>query len=273
MSTTNVTPDFSAIKQRQQAAWSAGDYAVIGTRLSITGERLCEAVDLQAGESILDVACGNGNASLAAARRGAEVTGVDYVPALMEHARERATAERMAITFQVGDAEALAWPEATFDVVLSIFGVMFTPRQEQAARELMRVCRPGGRIGLANWTPDSFVGQIFRTLGRYITPPAGLSSPMLWGTEARLQELFGSGVSDMQIKRRDYVFRYRSAAHLVDTFSTYYGPIERAMATLPPEGQAGLTADLTALANHFNRAGQSALAVPSEYLEIVAHRA
>jgi SAM-dependent methyltransferase len=273
MTTTTMTPDFAAIKRRQQAAWSAGDFGVIGTTLAITGERLCEAVDLQAGEAVLDVACGNGNATLAAARRWATVTGIDYVPALIERALERAAAERLPITFQVADAEALPFPDASFDVVLSTYGVMFTPMQEQAAAELLRVCRPGGRIGLANWTPDGFVGQIFRIIGRYIPPPAGLSSPMLWGAEQRLQELLGPGVSDLHIRRRDYIFRYRSAEHWLHIFRTYYGPMERAFAALPADGQAALAADLIDLAKRSNRAGQSAFAAPAEYLEVVAHRA
>jgi SAM-dependent methyltransferase len=273
MTTTTVTPDFAAIKLRQQAAWSAGDFAVIGTTLAITGERLVEAVDLQAGEAVLDVACGNGNASLAAARRWAEVTGIDYVPALIERARERAAAEQLPITLQVGDAEELPFPDASFDVVLSTYGVMFAPRQEQAAAELLRVCRPGGRIGLANWTPDGFVGQIFRVIGRYIPPPAGLASPMLWGDEQRLQELLGPGVSELHIRRRDFIFRYHSAEHWLHVFRTYYGPMERAFATLPADGQAALAADLIDLAQRFNRAGQAAFAAPGEYLEVVAHRA
>lgn len=273
MTTTTTTPDFAAIKHRQQAAWSAGDYAIIGTTLAITGERLCEAVDLQAGETVLDVACGNGNATLAAARRWAEVTGVDYVPALIERARERAAAEQLPLSVRVGDAEALPWPAASFDVVLSTFGVMFTPMQKQAAAELLRVCRPGGRIGLANWTPDGFVGQMFRLMGRYIPPPADLSSPLLWGTEQRLQELLGPGVSELRIRRRDYIFRYHSAEHWLHIFRTYYGPMERAFATLPADGRAALAADLIDLAKRSNRAGQSALAVPGEYLEVVAQRA
>ncbi len=272
MTATSTTLDLVAIKGRQQAAWSTGDYAVVGTTLTITGELLCEAIDLQAGERVLDVACGNGNAALAAARRYAEVTGVDYVPALIERARERAGGERLPVTFQVGDAEALPVPDAAFDAVVSIFGVMFTPDQERAAAELLRACRPGGRIGLVNWTPDSFIGQLFKTIAGYVPPPAGLRSPMLWGTEERLRELFADGISALQTTRRQYVFRYRSAEHLLEVFRNYYGPMTRTFAALPAEGQAALAADLLDLARRHNRAGDRALAAPSDYLEVVAVR-
>ena len=272
MTATSTTVDLVAIKDRQQAAWSTGDYAVVGTTLSITGELLCEAIDLQAGERVLDVACGNGNAALAAARRFAEVTGVDYVPALIERARERANAERLPVTFQVGDAEALPVPDAAFDAVVSIFGVMFTPDQERAAAEMLRACRPGGRIGLVNWTPDSFIGQVFKTIGRHVPPPAGLRSPMLSGTEERLRELFADGISTLQVTRRQYVFRYHSAEHWLEVFRTYYGPMTRTFAALPAEGQAALEAELLDLARRLNRAGERALAAPSDYLEVVAVR-
>ncbi|MFC7551108.1 class I SAM-dependent methyltransferase [Pseudoroseomonas wenyumeiae] len=186
VSTPSSPPDFTALKQRQQANWASGDYAVIGVTLQIVGEQLCEAVDLRSGERVLDVAGGNGNASLAAARRFAEVTCTDYVPALLERARLRAEADHLPMQVQTADAEALPFPDASFDVVLSTFGVMFTPDQEKAAAEMARVCRPGGRIGLANWTPGSFVGRLFQLLGRFLPPPAGVRSPALWGTEERL---------------------------------------------------------------------------------------
>jgi ubiquinone/menaquinone biosynthesis C-methylase UbiE len=271
--TTSATSDLAAIKARQQVAWSTGDYAVIGATLSITGELLCEAIDLQAGERLLDVACGNGNAALAAARRFADVTGIDYVPALIERARERAAGERLAATFQIGDAESLPVPDAAFDAVVSIFGVMFTPDQERAAAELLRACRPGGRIGLVSWTPDGFIGHVFRTIGRHAPPPAGLRSPMLWGTEERLRQLFAGGVNSLQTTRRQYVFRYRSAEHWLEVFRTYYGPMTRAFATLSDEGQAALAAELLDLARRHDRAGDGALSVPSDYLEAVAVRA
>src|SRR6185295_12558483 len=224
MITTQPQVDLTAVKSRQQATWSSGDYAVIGTTLAITGELLCEAVELRAGQRVLDVAAGNGNATLAAARRWADVTTTDYVPALLERGRARAVAERLDVTFQEADAEQLPFADRSFDVVLSIFGVMFTPNQEQAAQELLRVCRPGGKIGLANWTPDGFIGHVFRTIGKYVPPPAGVKPPALWGTEQRLRELFGADIAKLTVNRRMFVFRYRSAEHFLDVFRTYYGP-------------------------------------------------
>ncbi len=267
------TIDFDVVKTRQQATWSAGDYAVIGTALQVIGESLCEAVDLAAGSRVLDVAAGNGNAALAAARRGGQVTAVDYVPSLLERIRARADADGLVVETRTGDAEALELADASFDVVLSTLGVMFAPNQEQAAAELIRVSRPGGRIGLANWTPDGFVGQMFRTIGRHVPPPPGLRSPLEWGTEARLRELFGTAVSGLELVERDFVFRYRSAADFVDTFRTYYGPMVKAFEALDDEGQASLAEDLLALAGAHNTAVDGQLRVPSRYLEVVAHRA
>ena len=266
-------PDLKAIKTRQQATWSSGDYAMIGTTISITGELLCEAVDVRPGQGVLDVAAGNGNASLAAARRWAEVTSTDYVPALLERGRARAEADRLNITFKEADAEQLPFANGAFDVVLSVFGVMFTANQEQAASELLRVCRSGGKIGLVNWTPDGFIGNVFRTIGKHVPPPAGVQSPALWGTEARLHELFGGGISNLSITKRMFVFRYRSAAHWLEVFRTYYGPMLKAFAALDPAGQAALAADLTALLERFNQGGSATLSIPSEYLEVVATRA
>ncbi len=193
--------DLAAVKARQQAAWSTGNYAVVGTTLQIVGENLCEALDLRAGARVLDVAAGNGNATLAAARRWCDVTSTDYVSSLLESGRARAEAEGHAIHFQEADAENLPFADASFDVVLSTFGVMFTPNQDKAASELARVCKPGGKIGLANWTPESFIGQVFKTIGKYIAPPAGVKSPALWGTKARLEELFGKIVAATSARR------------------------------------------------------------------------
>ncbi|MEA1831564.1 class I SAM-dependent methyltransferase [Methylobacterium durans] len=260
-------PDLGAVKARQQATWSTGDYAVIGTTLQIVGERLCEAVDLRAGERVLDVAAGNGNASLAAARRWAEVTATDYVGALLDRARERAAADRLAIAFQEADAEALPFEAASFDVVLSTFGVMFTPDQDRAASELLRVCRTGGRIGLANWMPDGFIGQIFRTIGKHVPPPAGVRSPALWGTQARLQELFAG--HDLSITPQVFNFRYRSAHHWLDVFKAYYGPAHRAFAALPADGQGALRDDIMDVLARMNRGGSDTLIVPSDYVEVV----
>jgi ubiquinone/menaquinone biosynthesis C-methylase UbiE len=267
--TNTAQPDLAAIKARQQGAWSSGDYAVVGTTLQIVGEQLCEALDIRAGQRVLDVAAGNGNASLAAARRGCDVIATDYVLALLEKAGERAAAERLQIDFREADAEALPFKDRSFDVVVSTFGVMFTPDQPQAAAELMRVCKPGGKIGLANWTPDGFIGQLFKTIGKHVPPPAGVKSPALWGTPARIEELFGSKASAINAEPRNFVFRYRSAQHWLDVFKTYYGPLLKAFAGLQPAAQAALASDVIALIERFNRSGDASMVVPSEYLEVV----
>lgn len=272
MTTTQPQADLTAVKHRQQATWASGDYAVIGTTLQIVGELLCEAVDLRAGQAVLDVAAGNGNATLAAARRWADVTSTDYVPALLERGQARAEAEGLPVRFQEADAEELPFADGSFDVVLSIFGVMFTANQEQAAAELLRVCRPGGKIGLANWTPEGFIGNLFRTIGKHVPPPAGIKSPALWGTEQRLHELFGDGIAEMTTNRRFFVFRYRSAAHLLDVFRTYYGPMLKAFGALDEEGQTALAHDVTELLQRYNQGGDNSIVVPSEYLEVVATR-
>lgn len=262
-------PDFAMIKTKQQAAWSTGDYGRIGVRLQSVGESLCEAVDLLATDRVLDVAAGNGNASLAAARHFADVTSTDYVPELLEHGRQRAEADRLPMTFQVADVENLPFHDESFDVVLSTFGVMFAPNQERAARELLRVTRPGGRIGLANWTPDSFVGQFFKLVGGYVPPPAGLRSPLEWGAETRLVELFGPMAADIRTERKAYTFRYRSAEHWVDEFRTWYGPVQRAFAALDAAGQQELRHGFLTLLGRMNRSKNGTLVVPSDYLEVV----
>ena len=267
-----ATIDFAALKKRQQAAWSAGDYALIGTTLQIVGEELCEALDIRAGQKVLDVAAGNGNVSLAAARRGCEVTATDYVAALLERARERAQAEHLPMEFREADAEALPFKDASFDVVVSTFGVMFTPDQERAAAELARVCRRGGKIGLANWTPESFVGQMFKTIGRQVAPPPGARSPALWGSRARINELFEAQSSSIKSAQRHFVFRYRSPEHWLEVFKTYYGPVHKTFAALQPAAQGALERDLLALVAQFNRSGDGTMVVPAEYLEIVITR-
>ena len=265
-------PDLAAVKTRQQAAWSTGNYAVVGTTLQIVGETLCEALDLRAGSRVLDVAAGNGNATLAAARRWCDVVSTDYVPSLLESAKTRAAAEGHTIQFQQADAENLPFPDASFDVVMSTFGVMFTPNQEQAAAELARVCKPGGAIGLANWTPESFVGQVFKTIGGYIPPPAGIKSPALWGTKGRLEQLFGKTAQEIHATEREFVFRYRSPMHWTDVFKTYYGPMNKAFGALDGEKQMAFSADLLALMTSRNRSGDDTLVLPSEYLEVVIKR-
>jgi ubiquinone/menaquinone biosynthesis C-methylase UbiE len=267
--TGEINPDLAIVKARQQGAWSAGDYAVIGTTLQIVGETLCEAVDLDAGSTVLDVAAGNGNATLAAARRGGHVTSTDYVAALLEAGRRRAQAEGLAVDFQPADAEALPFADHSFDVVLSTFGVMFTPDQHQAARELARVSVPGGRIGLASWTPDSFVGQMFRVIGTYVAPAPGTSSPALWGTRRRLDELFDGAARAMRTEVRTFNFRYRSPQHLLEVFRTYYGPMNKTFAALDAKAQTALVADLLDLIARSNRSNRGSVIVPSEYLEVV----
>jgi SAM-dependent methyltransferase len=262
-------PDFTAIKGRQQAAWTSGDYAVIGVTLQIVGETLAEAADIRAGETVLDVAAGNGNATLAAARRLARVTSTDYVPALLDKGRLRAAAEGLEVEFRVADAENLPFPAGAFDVALSTFGVMFAPDHVRSSGELLRAVRDGGRIGLASWTPDSFIGQLFKTIGKYVPPPAGLMSPLLWGTEAYLGELFGDAAADIRAVRRYFSFRYASPAHWVQVFRDFYGPVNKAFGALDVHGQAALEHDLLALLDRFNTAGGASLVVPSEYLEAV----
>jgi len=267
----NAPIDLTALKSRQRTAWASGDYAIIGTTLQIVGESLAEACDLRTDELVLDVAAGNGNATLAAARRGCHVTSTDYVGALLERGAERAAAERLQVSFQEADAEALPFDDASFDAVVSTFGVMFAPDHAKSAAELLRVCRRGGRIGLANWTPEGFIGQLFRTLGRHVPPPAGVQSPALWGSQAHLRDLFDAGAS-LSIATRTFNFRYRSAAHFIDVFRTWYGPVHKAFAALSAEQGAALEHDLTELLERLNRAGPRSLVVPSDYLEVVATR-
>ncbi|MCP3751502.1 class I SAM-dependent methyltransferase [Pseudomonas sp. SBB6] len=264
--------DLNALKARQQAAWASGDYAVIGTTLQLVGECLAEACDLRWDEKVLDVAAGNGNATLAAARRGCQVTSTDYVPELLKRGEERARAERLNVTFQVADVEALPFQDGTFDAVLSTFGVMFAPDQAQAAKELGRVCRSGGRIGLANWTPQGFVGQMFKTLGRHVPPPVGAQPPSRWGDEEQLHNLFGDDIGAIKVSRQHFNFRYRSPAHFIEVFRTWYGPVHKAFASLEGDAANALERDLMQLLNDNNVAGEASLVVPSEYLEIVITR-
>lgn len=270
MSVATLPLDYTAIKQRQQAVWSAGDYAMIGTTLQIVGERLCEAVDICAGSSVLDVAAGNGNATLAAARRFARVTSTDYVPDLLERGRERAAAERLPVKFQEADAEALPFADESFDVALSTFGVMFTPNQGKAAAELVRVVRKGGKIGLANWTPDGFIGQILRIVGRYLPPPAGLKPPTVWGTAERLQELFEG--HEINSSAQTFTFRYESPEHWLEVFRKYYGPTNRAFAALDAAKAAALEGDILDLLEKSNWGRSGTLIIPGEYLEVVITR-
>jgi ubiquinone/menaquinone biosynthesis C-methylase UbiE len=262
-------PDFRAIKTKQQATWASGDFAVIGTTLQIVGESLAEAADIRAGELVLDVAAGNGNATLAAARRFAHVTSTDYVEALLAKGLARASAEGLDVTFKVADAEALPFEDQSFDAALSTFGAMFTPDHRKPANEMLRVVCSGGRIGLASWTPEGFIGQLFKVIGKYLPPPAGLESPALWGTEPHIVQLFGREASDIRSVRKNFNFRYKSAAHWIQIFRDYYGPTHKAFAALDASGQSKLQADITELLERMNVGGRDSLIVPGEYLEVV----
>ena len=263
---------FAALKTKQHAAWSSGDYAVVGTTLQIVGEELCEALDVRPGQKVLDVAAGNGNVTLAAARRWCDVVSTDYVPSLLERGQLRAKAEGLPVEFQVADAEALPFADATFDVVVSTFGVMFTPDQDKAASELLRVCKRGGKIGLANWTPEGFIGQLFKTLGQYLPPPAGAKSPALWGTRSRINEMFETSAKWIKAERRHFTFRYHSPDHFLQIFRSYYGPMLKAFAALDEANRERLSHDLLALIGRLNTATDGTMIVPSEYLEIVITR-
>jgi SAM-dependent methyltransferase len=269
--TTTPTVDLAAVKARQQRTWAAGDYAAVGSTLQIMGEQLCEAAELRPGWQVLDVATGNGGTAIAAARRGCDVVGVDYVPALLVHARERAAAERYSIRFDEGDAEALPYGDAGFDAVTSTLGSMFTADHRRAAAELLRVCRPGGVIAMANWTPGGFIGQVFKTIGGHVPPPPGVTSPAMWGTESYLRTLFGAGVSALRTRSRTFTFRYRSPQHFLEFLRTNYGPMLKAFEVLDDTGREALAGDLQALMTEANTA-TGTLAIPSEYLEVVATR-
>jgi ubiquinone/menaquinone biosynthesis C-methylase UbiE len=261
--------DLEAVKTRQQATWASGDFGRIGVSLQIVGESLCEAVDLLATETVLDVAAGNGNATLAAARRFASVTSTDYVPELLDQGRRRAEADRLEVAFQVADAEQLPFSDESFDVVLSTFGVMFAPNQERAAQELLRVVKPGGRIGLASWTAEGFIGRLFELVSGFVPPPAGLRSSMAWGDEARLVELFGPEAQGLKTQRKTFAFRYRSAEHWVEFFRAYYGPTHKAFAALDEAGRKALEVALLDFLRESNQSKGRALVIPGEYLEAV----
>jgi SAM-dependent methyltransferase len=268
-----VAPNYTAIKSRQNAAWASGDYARIGTTLQIVGEELAEATDLAPGARVLDVAAGNGNATLAFARRGSDVTSTDYVDALLARGRARAEAEGLEVTFQVADAEELPFDDGAFDAVVSTFGVMFTPNQRRAADELLRTCRTGGKIAMANWTPEGFIGQVFKTLGKHIAPPAGLQSPAVWGSKAWIDEVFFTRARSIAYQQCAFVFRYRSPEHFIDVFRTYYGPVHKAFLALDAAGQKALAVDLHATVARFNTATDGSMRVPSDYAQLVITKA
>jgi ubiquinone/menaquinone biosynthesis C-methylase UbiE len=264
-------PDLAAIKQRQQQTWASGDFGAIAARIVLVAEQLCETADLHAAWRVLDVATGTGNAAIAAARLGCTAVGVDYVPSLLERGRERAAAEGLEVELIEGDAEALPFPDASFDAVTSVFGTMFAPDHAKTATELLRVCRPGGTIALASWTPDGFIGEMFRTIGAHVPPPAGLRSPMLWGTDPHLRELFGDGIASLEVAERTFSFRFTSAEEFVTFFRLWYGPTLKAFAALEGEAREALELDLVALANRFDRLRTpGAIAIPATYTEAVA---
>jgi SAM-dependent methyltransferase len=267
------TVDLGAVTQIQQKVWSEGDFGRIGSTIVLVAEQLCEAADLRPGERVLDVACGHGNVALAAARRTWEpVVGLDYVPELLERGRERAAAERFEIEFVEGDAQEMPFEDESFDAVLSTFGVMFAPDHQRAADELLRVCRPAGRIGLGNWVPDGFVGEMFKTVSGHAPPPPGVAPPPLWGTEQHLQGLFGDRVSELRAERRTVKQRFRSAEHWIEFFRTWFGPMKMSFERVGPEGEAALAADLRNLAERYN-VDQTTLVIPADYLEVVATKA
>jgi len=270
--TGQVSPDFEAIKTKQNAAWGSGDYAKVGVMLQLVGETLAEAMDLPFGVPVLDVAAGNGNVTLAMARRGYEVTSSDYVGDLLEMGSKRADAEGLDINFKVADAENLPFDDGSFTGVVSTFGVMFTPNQEQSASELLRVCKSGGRIGLANWTPDGFIGQLFKTLGRLVPPPAGVQSPARWGTQEWLEENFGNEASNISIAPKTFKLRFESPMAFIDLFRTYYGPVHKAFLALEPAGQEELTQDMLALIERFNIAEGGSSIIAADYLEVLVDK-
>lgn len=268
-----INPDFQAIKDKQNLAWSSGDYARIGTTLQIVGEDLAESMDLRPDSSVLDVAAGNGNATLAFARRWCHVISTDYVDTLLASGEARASAENLPVTYQLADAEALPFADGAFDAVVSTFGVMFAPNQEQAASELLRVCRPGGKIGLANWTPDSFIGQLFKVLGQFLPPPPGVQSPALWGRRDWIDQVFAKHARSIELSEKQFVFRYRSPAHFVDVFRTYYGPVHKAFLALDGAQQTALEDAILNVITQLNTATDGSMRVPARYAEIIIAKA
>jgi ubiquinone/menaquinone biosynthesis C-methylase UbiE len=267
-----AAPDLRAVKAKQQITWASGDFAVIGTTLQIVGEELAEAADIRAGERVLDVAAGNGNATLAAARRFARVTSTDYVPTLLANGAARAAAEGLDVAFQEADVEALPFADASFDAVLSTYGQMFAPDHRKTASEMLRVVRSGGRIGMANWTPEGFIGQLFKVVGKHVPPPAGVQPSALWGTEPHIVQLFGREAADIRCVRKMFNFRYASAKHWVQIFRDFYGPVHKAFAALDAVGRERLEEDLVELLQRLNTAPGS-LVIPGEYLEVVVVKA
>jgi len=270
--TIETTPDLGAIKKRQQQTWASGDFAVVGARMALVSEKLCDHADLHAGWRVLDVATGSANAALAAARLGCQVVGVDYVPALLERGRKRAAAEGLDIELVEGDAEELPFADASFDAVTSVFGAMFAPDHAKAASELLRVVRPGGTIALVSWAPDGFIGDLFRTTAKHVPPPPGVQSPMLWGTEPHLRELFGEEIQSLEVTEQTFTWRYEKPEDFVTFFRLWYGPTLKAFAALDDTKRDALEIDLTELAKAHDRLGTDAIAIPATYIEAIAVR-
>jgi len=262
--------DLAAVKRGQQQMWASGDYGAVAAMIHLVAERLVDSVDPAAGSSVLDVAGGTGNAAIAAARSGTRVTCTDYVPELLERGRERASAERLDILFEPADAEALPYADDAYDVVLSVFGTMFAPDQARTAAELVRVVRPGGTIGLASWTPEGFLGQWFRAQGAHAAPPAGLASPLRWGSEEGIAELLGDSVSSLRARKRVFTWRFADAAAMVQMFRELYGPTVRAFAAVGEAGADALERDLLAVVEQCAEPRGNAIAIPATYLEVVA---
>lgn len=267
-----IRPDLGAVKHRQQQMWASGDFHAVATLIQPVADALIDVLDPQAGWRVLDVACGSGNAAMAAARAGCDVVGVDYVPALLERGRRRAEAEGLEVDLIEGDAEAIPFPDASFDAVVSVFGSMFAPDQAKAARELARVCRPGGRIGLATWTPDGFIGEMLKTVAAHVPPVPGIASPILWGTEAHLRSLFAETVDSLESTERTFTFRFRSADAFVDYFRAYYGPTLKAFEAVGEDGAGRLHADLAALVARYAGTEDGPVAIRARWLETVATR-
>jgi len=269
MTTATARADLSVIKARQQKTWASGDFAVVASRIVLASELLADAADLRAGWKVLDVACGNGNATLAAARSGTYALGIDYVPELLEGGRGRAVAEGLDVEFRLGDAEDLPVEDASFDAVLSVFGTMFAPDHQRAADEIIRAARPGGTVGLASWTPDGFIGQMFGVIARHVPAPPGVGSPLLWGTEQHLSGLFGAAAADARSVRRTCTWRFTSPEEFVTFFRRWYGPVLKAFEGLGQGGRAALAHDLAQLARHWDRNHGGSIAIPATYLETI----
>lgn len=273
MDTSKMTTEMEQLKTKLRATWVAGDFAEIAKSIEKGATEFVARMDLTSGTRVLDVACGNGNTVIPAAQAGAEVTGIDLAPYLIEQAVARAAVEGVEAEFDIGDAEAMPYVDGSYDVVMTMFGAMFAPRPNVTASELKRVCVSGGTIAMANWTPEGFIGQMFKTTGKHVTPPAGMPSPLLWGDEASVKERFADGIAELQMIRRKIDFEFlMSPAEVVEHFRLYYGPTQKAFEALDEDGRAALREDLVQLWTEHNRVADGSTLVESEYLEVKAVR-